>query len=170
MAEQATKEAQRELEAMPDQGERCQYVLGVAEELSHLQSESQAIALLTKGGVWAAGIDDEAQRRSARLALAVALFNLNAYEGGLATLHNEGDPAWSSDTMLALASRGDAPSPVLGYASGASAEDVVVMPMAAKPAVAPQATPSSYGKVLGVDASFRGASRSRHEPAKPLQG
>ena len=104
-AEGATKEAQAALEALPETGERCQYVLGVAEEVSHLQGDAQAVALLVKGGQWAKGIDDADQRRAARLAFAIALFNLNAFEGGVESLRGEDDPAWSSDTMLALASR-----------------------------------------------------------------
>ena len=103
-AKAATAEAQRELEALPNLAERCQYVMGVAEEVSQLQGEADAAAVLVKGGQWVASIEGDTERRNARLAFAVALFNLDAYEGGVATLQLERDPSWSSDTMLALAS------------------------------------------------------------------
>jgi hypothetical protein len=174
MAETAAREAQRELEALPELGERCQYVLSVAEEISHLQGNAPAIELLTKGGQWAKSIDDSNDRRAARLAFAIALFNLNAYEGGVASLRGEGDPAWASDTMLALASRdADNSSAARKLQDSASADE------SAKPQkflLAAPASPTentmdgfagvsaksgSYGKTLGYDAVFRGASHSR---------
>jgi hypothetical protein len=177
MAEGAAREAQRELEALPELGERCQYVLSVAEEISHLQGNAQAIELLTKGGEWAKSIDDSTNRRTARLAFAIALFNLNAYEGGVASLRGEGDPAWASDAMLALASRDLDNSRVgkklMGYASDDRSAQPAVARQAMSPAVMAEQKPASnggdalgassgtYGKALGYDAVFRGASHSR---------
>ena len=134
MAESAAKDAQKELEALPDTGERCQYVLGVAEEVGQSQGDDAAIALLTKGGEWAKGITDSTDRRGARLAFAIALFNLNAYEGGVASLRGEEDATWSSDTMLAIASR-DADKSRSQYDEGsAKMERLLVAPTAAAPA------------------------------------
>lgn len=164
-AKQATAEAQRELEALPDVGERCQYVLGVAEEVSQLSGEAAAVELLTKGGTWAKGIASDNERRTARLAFAVALFNLNAYESGVATLRSEEDPTWSSDTMLALASM-DANryenEHAVATPSGLAAVFGAQAPAKEAPR-APAPAPSSmrYGRQLGYDSVFRGSTSSR---------
>ncbi len=164
-AEVATKEAQAALEALPEPGERCQYVLGVAEEISHLQGDAQAIALLTRGGEWARGINDPTDRRAARL----AFVNLNAFDNGVASLRGEDDPAWSSDTMLALASR-EVPSsmerPVAaneGREESGFAHAMGIMPAPTAAPAKPQRSNSdaTYGKQLGYEQVFRGASRSR---------
>ena len=142
-AKSATAEAQRELEALPNLAERCQYVMGVAEEVSQLQGEADAASVLVKGGQWVAAIADDTERRNARLAFAVALFNLDAYEGGVATLQLERDPTWSSDTMLALA----APAIADNQASGSVAQT------------------NAYGRPLGYERVFQGSqsnSRAAH--------
>lgn len=173
MAKLASTEAQRELEALPDVGERCQYVLGVAEEMSQFAGEGAAIDLLNKGGEWAKGIANDSERRSARLAFAVALFNLNAYEGGVATLRGEEDATWSSDTMLALASmgpdRGDYREPsgpvwlpsVSSKAAPAAAEPSGVEGANTVGGRSTGNSTFSYGRALGYDKVFRGATNSR---------
>lgn len=144
-AKAATREAQRELEALPSLAERCQYVMGVAEEVSQLQGEADGAAVLVKGGQWVAAIEDATERRNARLAFAVALFNLDAYDNGVATLRLENDASWTSDTMLALA----AP---------------IASPSSYKPAEAP-AAPSTYGRPVAYEKVFQGSmsnSRATH--------
>src|SRR5947208_2620273 len=86
-----------------DERSRRLTVLAAVEAGNIADGDAQAAAVLAKGGGWASAIEKDDERRSARLAFAVALFNLNAYEGGVATLQLERDAIWSSDTMLALA-------------------------------------------------------------------
>lgn len=168
MAEGAAKDAQKELEALPELGERCQYVLGVAEEVGQSQGDDAAIALLTKGGEWAKGIGDTNDRRGARLAFATALFNLNAYEGGVASLRAEEDATWSSDTMLAIASR-DADNSRRQYDEGSASkmERLMVMPTAAAPA-SPAGqlnlnglSSGNYGRSLGYKVVFQGQQNAK---------
>ncbi|MBX7098976.1 MAG: hypothetical protein K1X89_14800 [Myxococcaceae bacterium] len=177
-AQAAATQAQAELEALPSLADRCQYLMGVAEEISHSEGEAAATALLGKGAEWAGDIKDSDERRSARLAFAVALFNLNAYESGVTTLRSEGDAAWSSDTMLALASK-DADGvvgSVQAYASAPAAEayaepalgamaarrlDSAGATLRARPA-APGAP--AYGRAVGYETIFQGASQSRSTP------
>ena len=102
--------------------------MGVAEELSHLQGVASAAALLARAGEWVSAIDEKTERRTARLAFAVAQFNLNAYEGGVVTLRHELDPVWSSDMMLALAAPASATNSDeqrAGYASAMGAPAAV---------------------------------------------
>lgn len=102
-AAEATRAAAQELDELGDQAERCQYLLGVAEEVRLSQGEPAAIALLSKGGGWATAIDNREERRRARLAFASALLELSAFDDALAVLRQEQDAAWASATLLALA-------------------------------------------------------------------
>lgn len=180
-AQAAATQAQAELEALPSLADRCQYLMGVAEEISHSEGEAAATALLGKGGEWANAITDSEERRTARLAFAVALFNLNAYESGVATLRSEGDAAWSSDTMLALASK-DADGlsgSVQAYAFEsarapeqadlAALDERAMAPAAGAPVAAVRARPApagapAYGRAVGYESIFQGASQSRSTP------
>jgi len=102
-AAEATRAAAQELEELGDQAERCQYLLGVAEEVRLSQGDSAATALLSKGGEWATAIDNREERRHARLAFASALLELSAFDDAVAVLRLEQDAAWASATLLALA-------------------------------------------------------------------
>lgn len=182
IAKEATVEARRELEALPDQAERCEYVMGVAEEVSQAFGNHEAAALLGKAGEWVAGVPDEAVRRRARLAFSVALFNLDAWEEGVATLRHEGDAAWASDVLLAMSTLaggndGRAQANSAAYADGTFIQ-ATPPPMAAlreekiaRP-VEPSATDkldlassiagasSGYGKPLSFRSGFEGKARS----------
>ncbi len=165
LATQAVTRAVTELERMSDPAERCDYVMGVAEEVSHTLGPEAAVALLTKSGDWASSILAESTRRSARLAFASALFNLEDYDAGAVMLRKEGDALWSSDAMVALA------TPTSYYASAHrnrapdiafAPESPAVMREERAPAAAPapiQAT-QAYGKELSFDSVFEGRTSS----------
>lgn len=106
LATDAVTRAMREIERMPNVAERCDYVIDVAEEASHTLGAPQAVALLMKSGDWAQSIGSTSDRRSARLAFASALFNLEDYDAGAAILRKEQDALWSSDALIQLASPG----------------------------------------------------------------
>ncbi len=176
VAEDAAKEAQKELEALPDPGERCQYVISVAEEIGQAEGDAAAINVLTLGGEWAKGITASSDRRAARLAFAIALFNLNAYEGGVASLRGEEDAAWSSDTMLAIASRDADNARQEAYARGNEEQAVrlfkSVVASPAPPAMQDQVgsklggagingLSGNYGRSLGYQVVFQGQSNSK---------
>jgi hypothetical protein len=178
-ATSAVDRAVTEVEALPDVAERCQYVMGVAEELNNIQGPVPAISLLMKAGGWADAIDNRANRRSARLAFAGALFNLDDYEAGAAVLRKEKDAIWSSDTLLGLASPGSA------YVAVATRDaDAVARPEAVEAEIttargvsrrgyedAPEAAPQQaitprYGKALGFESIFQGRKESVASEAK----
>lgn len=92
------------LRALEDPALRCEYVMGVGNELSHLKGKRVASALLVEAGPWTREIDDLARRRQAVVAFASALFNLDEFDAGQTLLRNEDDPVWRSDMLLALAS------------------------------------------------------------------
>jgi hypothetical protein len=166
LAIDAIVQAGKELEAIENPAERCQYVMGVAEEISQLQGEAEAAELLVKGGKWVSSIEDTAERRMARRAFAVALFNLDDYDGAVATLRHEQDPVWSSDTMLQLAAPdASEPSPRAyaarreskrspGAAMAMEREDSAQAPMAMP--VAAGVGDGRYGKRLGFSEVFQG--------------
>jgi hypothetical protein len=160
LSTEAAARAVLELERIPSPADRCDYVMGVAEEVSHTFGAPAAIALLDKSGDWASSIEQEQTRRSARIAFASALFNLEDYDAGATVLRKEKDALWSSDAMLQLA------SPTSYYAvAQAQAAPTPVAPLAdAPPAItfdaeAPVAQPSpppAYGKQLGFEPVFEG--------------
>lgn len=162
LATEAAGRAVNELERIPDPAERCDYVMGVAEEVSHSIGSPSAATLLMKSGDWAAAIIDSSTRRSARLAFASALFNLEDYEAGTAVLRKENDPLWSSDAMVSLASPGSfvamagkAPRdiPVIAVESRAASDSDYRAPP-------PAAASQSYGKELGFQSVFEGRTSS----------
>ncbi|MBL8949265.1 MAG: hypothetical protein JNK82_00715 [Myxococcaceae bacterium] len=164
LATQAATRAVTELERMPDPAERCDYVMGVAEEMAHTLGPDSAIAILEKSGNWASSIVADSTRRSARLAFASALFNLEDYEGGAAMLRKEGDALWSSDAMVALA------APTTFFAAAHRGQQPVGVQFAAeapveaqmaRDAYAPPPAPSqAYGKSLSFDSVFEGRTSS----------
>lgn len=107
-AAEATRAAAQELGDLGDQVERCQYLLGVAEEVRLSQGDEAAVELLSKGGLWANAIDDREERRQARLAFASALLEMSAFDNAVVVLRHEKDATWSSSTLLALATAPDA--------------------------------------------------------------
>ena len=140
-AESACQEALERLHSLPGEARRCRYVLGVANEARHLVTEQTAVDLLKLAGGWAKAIDSVTERHQALLAFAVALFNLNRAEDGVAVLRNEPDAAWRADTLVMLAA---ASSPDRGFARGHTAQDSV-----------------SYGQQLDYEFMFKGRSEAR---------
>ena len=102
LAEKACTQAVDVLHAIVSKPARCQYVMGVANELHQLRGPKPAAGLLEEGGQWAKEIGDLNAKRGALVAFAVALFNIDEYEVGLKVLQNEDDPAWRSDKLLEL--------------------------------------------------------------------
>ncbi len=99
----ACEQAVKLLHEIESESERCQYVLGIANEVNHLEGEDAAAELLAEAGPWARQIDSIDGRRNALLAFSVALFNIDHFDPGVAVLRNEPDAAWRSDTMAMLA-------------------------------------------------------------------
>lgn len=168
-AAEATRAAAQELDGLASQVERCQYLLGVAEEVRLSQGEGAAVDLLSKGGVWANAIDNREERRQARLAFASALLEMNALDNAVLVLRHEKDAGWSSAMLLALAETtafetGDsfrsagtrAEAPVL--ASTVSEESLSVSDSAKGPPEAqssPKRARPSYGKAVDFSSVFQ---------------
>jgi hypothetical protein len=176
LATDAVTRAMREIERMPNVAERCDYVIDVAEEASHALGAPQAVALLMKSGDWAQAIGSTQDRRSARLAFASALFNLEDYEAGAAILRKEQDALWSSDALIQLASPGtmlasssrrleesahvNVPS-VSEAVSDVTAARPGLFSFSSEPAVSSPPVPQhKYGKKLGFESVFQGRSSS----------
>jgi hypothetical protein len=166
LATQAVTRAVTELERLSDPAERCDYVMGVAEEVAHTLGPEAAVALLEKSGNWASSIIAESTRRSARLAFASALFNLEAYEAGATMLRKEGDALWSSDAMVALATpvsyyASAHQNHVVGQAAYAAESPPAAMPVADVREEQRVAQPgAAYGKTLSFDSVFEGRTSS----------
>jgi hypothetical protein len=142
-AESACQEALERLHSLPGEARRCRYVLGVANEARHLVTEKTAVDLLKMAGGWAKAIDSVAERHQALLAFAVALFNLDRAEDGVAVLRNEPDAAWRADTLVMLAS---ASSPGRAVARGHTMQGS-----------------ASYGQQLDYEFMFKGRSEARKQ-------
>ncbi len=163
-AKEATASAEHELETMEDRAVRCLFVMGVAEEVKQLRGNADAAALIVKGGQWASSIEDRDERRRARLAFAITLFNLDAYDGGVATLRDEQDPAWSSDTLLALAGpAGGLEEPSRSAPERSAALDGVAVRKEMRtpaPAAPSLNAGANYGKALDFGSVFQGRASS----------
>ena len=103
LADQALDQAVDVLMAIDAQAVRCQYVMGLANELQYVRSPEAAAKLLTQAGAWTKAIEPVAERRHAQVAFASSLFNLDDYAGGQTVLRNDADPQWRANTLLALA-------------------------------------------------------------------
>ena len=87
-----------------DPARRCQYVMGVSNELQYLKGKPAAVEFLTKAGAWTRSIDDVPARRQATASFAAALFNLDDFQAGQSMLKQDDDPTWRSDTLAKFAS------------------------------------------------------------------
>ena len=90
--------------AIEDPARRCEYVMGIANELQYLKGKPAAAALLALAAPWTPSIDDVSRRRQAVVSFASALFNLDDYSAGQRMLQSETDAAWRSDILTQLSS------------------------------------------------------------------
>jgi hypothetical protein len=103
VAAAATDAALAELNKIEDPAARCEYVMGVANELQYSKGKPAAAALLDRAGPWTRSIDSVGSRRQALVAFATALFNLDDFDAGRKMLDQESDPAWRSDVLAGMA-------------------------------------------------------------------
>jgi hypothetical protein len=82
---------------------RCQYVVGVAQELRWLRGKSASAEFLREAGPWAQAIGKKEDRREAYTAFSAQLFLCDDYDGGAAMIRRDDQPAWRSDTLAMLA-------------------------------------------------------------------
>ena len=99
----ATEAALRDLDGVEDPGKRCQYVMGLANELQYIKGKPAAAALLARAGPWTKSIDNLPLRRQALVAFSAALFTLDDFTAGQSMLRQETDAAWRSDILASMA-------------------------------------------------------------------
>ncbi len=114
---------------------RCQYVMGVSNELQFIKGPGSAASMLSQAGPWTSSIADEQSRRHAVICFATALFNLDEYPSGQSMLRNEGDAAWRSRmlsqlAMVTTAGRRDGAASTVAAQYDRASEDVVATPSA----------------------------------------
>jgi hypothetical protein len=148
------------IRAIEDPARRCDYVMGVCNELQYLRGKPAAAGLLAEAGPWTKSIDDVRLRRLAVVSFASALFNLDDFARGQQMLRQEDDASWRSDTLtlLAAASMGaPAESGRVRFASSPPSQPD--MQDEAAVLVTPQ-----YGKQLNYEQVFRGQKNSQTRP------
>jgi hypothetical protein len=106
---------------------RCQYVIGVADEINALRGQSASAELIKTAGDWAVQIPDEITRRRALATFASALFRCNDYGAAQKMLHYDPDVGWRSIQLVRISdiARRNGPSDSsLGFffGDGATAE------------------------------------------------
>ncbi len=116
-ADSACRQAVEILRAVQPPSNRCQYVCGVADEVRFLHGKSASAELLREAGDWVASLDKLEACREAYRAFAADLFLCDDYDGGLAMVRRDGDSAWRSDTLAALAGEAT-PIPQVRYGKG----------------------------------------------------
>lgn len=112
-ADAASQSAVAALRQIENPAVRCEYVMGVANELQYSRGMGEASKVLGQAGAWTQSIDDVARRRQAVVSFASALFNLDDYAAGQKMLQHEGDAAWRSETLQKLAQLAAEQAPVV---------------------------------------------------------
>lgn len=112
-AANACRRAREALLNLPEEDQRCQYVLDLAHELRAVFGRSQAADLIVQAGPWARQIDPQSERREVYVAFADRLFDYEAYDSGREILTQDPEPYWRSDTLVQL-SRGEVKGKWLG--------------------------------------------------------
>jgi len=100
----ACDSAKAAMTAIEDPAKRCQYVMGISNELQYLKGKPAAAALLALAAPWTRVIDNLPKRREATVAFASALFTLDDFTDAKAMIHQDDDAAWRSQTLQMLAS------------------------------------------------------------------
>jgi hypothetical protein len=154
------------LRAIEDPARRCEYVIGVCNELQYLKGKGYASKLLDEAGEWTRSIDSVGRRRQAVTGFASALFNLDDYAAGERMISREQDPAWGADTLIQLANMAQP-------GSGGPAVALLRMDDArhATPASAPPSAVSlsevpTFGKEVSYRSIFQNQTRPQTAGAK----
>jgi hypothetical protein len=143
----ATQAALGELDKIEDLGKRCEYVMGISNELQYIKGKAAAAGLLTSAGPWTQSIDNLAARRQALIAFSAALFNLDDFDAGQKMLAQEPDAAWRSDVLASMAQM-----PAAGKDMSAAAVSSVTAPQSI---IQP-----FYGKSLDYEQVFKNQTKS----------
>jgi hypothetical protein len=131
-AAEACRQAREALLNLPEEDQRCQYVLDLAHEIRAVFGRRRAVELIAQAGPWARQINPQSDRREVYVAFADRLFDYEAYEAGREVLTQDPEPYWRSDTLVQL-SRGEVKGKWLGKQldyqnSFNSAENVLQLP------------------------------------------
>lgn len=163
--------------AIEDPARRCEYVMGIANELQYLKGKPAAAALLDQAGPWTPAIDDVSRRRQAVVSFASALFNLDDYLAGQHMLQKEADAAWRSETLAQLASlagRTESTSIAASYAAVRIEDRAMLATPASDAGEFPGMTPSTpiqgqpyFGRQLGYQQVFANNLRSNTIADRP---
>jgi hypothetical protein len=151
----ATDAALVELERIEDPARRCQYVMGLANELQYIKGKPAAAALLAKAGPWTKSIDNLSWKRQALTAFATALFNLDDFDAGQKMVEEETDAAWRSDVLATMAQAAQEQTQTAGVAESRSAFVAAAAPPAS---LTPSPTSNNqpfFGKSLNYDDVFK---------------
>jgi hypothetical protein len=160
-ARSACDSAVTAMRGIEDPAVRCEYVMGVCNELQYLRGAPAAAMVLAESGPWTKAIDDVARRRQAVISFAAALFNLDDFTRGQQMLRQEDDAAWRSDTLTQLASLPVRSGWGSDYAADASVPAGAVEEMEMRREAA--TSQPWFGKQLRYRDVFRGQQRSQTE-------
>jgi hypothetical protein len=157
----ATDAALQALDRIEDPGKRCQYVMGLSNELQYIKGKPAAAELLAKSGPWTKSIDSIPLRRQALVAFATALFNLDDFTAGQTMLRQEPDPAWRSDVLAGMAQSDAAqfrPAELmtLRHSSAAASEALAPADASLMPSTQP-----FFGRQLNYDQVFKNQKKSQ---------
>jgi hypothetical protein len=148
------------MRSLDDPARRCDYVMGICNELQYLKGMPAAAALLAEAGPWTKEIDDIPRRRQAVVAFASALFNLDDFTRGQQMLRQEDDPTWRSETLTQLASLSVAEhtAPTIDLAAAVAGNE-----MEESPPAGAQQFQAYFGKQLNYRNVYQGQKNSRTE-------
>jgi len=155
---------------------RVPYVYGLSAELKQLHGNDASAKLVREAGPWAAAIDDVTDRRRVLVIFAGSLFDGEDYDGGLAMLRHEGDPAWRADVLEDMADAALRRAAVAKAHQSAAAYDEVYHASNAKSAEFPAAgearresnRPRSYAVPVNLNykENFEGRDKPTDQPER----
>ena len=149
------------MRAIEEPARRCEYVIGVCNEIQYLKGKPAAVSLLAEAGPWSRSIDDVQRRRQAVVAFASALFNLDDFAAGQKMIQFEEDAAWRSATLTQLATmaeQNEVKYKAVRMASDAGAASAATDQRAMN---APSTPSAAFGRELDYIQIFKGQRNSQ---------
>ncbi len=152
LAGKACDDGRELLSSIKPDATRCEYVLGLAEEIYQLRGQPDAARLVIQGGQWASTMMDKTTRRQALVAFMDRLMTYEDYDGARKVLRQEPDAVWRADILTGLA-RTETPEDKVAGNSIREAQ----MEAHAASAMVPSSRDQFYGRRLDYQSNLKQA-------------
>ena len=151
LAGKACDDGRELLSSIKPEAVRCDYVLGLADEIYQLRGKPDAARLVILGGQWASTMMDKTTRRQALVAFMDRLMTYEDYDGARKVLRQEPDAVWRADILTAMA-RTEASDNKL---AGNSMRETSMEAHSASSPMMPASSTDYYGRRLDYGSNYK---------------